>query len=149
MPLTQQKISLIKVTTREFSNWIDDWEEYHRHAEPGMPGCIFGDAEEDDIEPPLLRCCGQDRPQETKPGIVQPSSKPYVTEHDYVAAAHPWLLGVKDKLRRAMNVYEDGELAPDATLMVCGQGRDVVHIKDVEGWKFSSMSLFELLQHYN
>ncbi|KAI8162171.1 hypothetical protein K4K49_010480 [Colletotrichum sp. SAR 10_70] len=124
--ITEPKIGSIAVTVDALRQWQENWLELHeRHADPDDDDCVFGkldpelyaqsddeeendeDDEEDGLE--LLRCCGTDRPAKGKSLIVKPSdvSKGYVTVHDYISAVHPWLMGIREEIIQADNVWGD------------------------------------------
>ncbi|KAH0427929.1 exo-1, 3-beta-D-glucanase [Colletotrichum camelliae] len=125
--VTEPKIGSITVTVDALRQWQENWLELHeRHADPDDDDCVFGkldpelyaqsdeeeeeddeDNEEDRLE--LLRCCGTDRPTKGKSLIVKPSdvSKGYVTVHDYISAVHPWLMGMREEIIQADNVWGD------------------------------------------
>lgn len=109
--LTQPQVASITVTIDVLQIWADEWEESHRHAEPGDEGCVFGqrtqgqeaegeqtqDADEGDGEDGLvlLRCCGTNRPNMHTPRVVRPLSsfgRQHITVHNYLSAVHPWLM---------------------------------------------------------
>jgi hypothetical protein len=116
-PLTQPPVSSVTVKVYELEMWEDEWEESHRHAEPGDPEFVFGEVGDDD-GPRLLRCCGEDRPQKTPPLEVTASEKPYGAVHDYLSAVHPWLMGLRPDILRAKNVREGEPLPAEIKLMV-------------------------------
>ncbi len=134
MPLTRHKISSVAVTLSAFTRWAEDWEQAHQHAEPGDPGCVFGEAEDDETDPPLLRCCGESRPRDTAPLLVRASEQPYVTIHDYVSAVHPWLMDLKDKIRSAMGVWDGRAIPRNKKLVVINAGNDNLKIRDWNSW---------------
>ncbi|KAF9876998.1 hypothetical protein CkaCkLH20_05264 [Colletotrichum karsti] len=123
--LTEPKIGSIAVAVDALRQWQDNWLELHeRHADPDDDDCVFGeldpelyaqsddedeesDQEEDRRE--LLRCCGTDRPVKANSLIFKPSdtSKGYVTVHDYISAVHPWLMGLREEIIQADNVWGD------------------------------------------
>lgn len=152
--LTQPPVSSITVGVYHLDMWADDWEEHHRHAEPGGAGCVFGpvdgqeqeqesggggrdEGDDDDDEQILLRCCGEDRPKDHVPLVVTapPSSgRQHVTVHDYVSAVHPWLMAQRDEILAAKDVWEEGLLPADTKLAVNYHGVDHLMITELEDW---------------
>ncbi|OAQ96890.1 hypothetical protein LLEC1_05321 [Akanthomyces lecanii] len=134
MPVTRHKISSVTVNIRPFERWAEDWEESHRHAEPGIPGCIFGEAEDDETDPPLLMCCGEERPRDTAPVLVRASAKPYLRVHDYMSVMHPWLMERNGRILAALGVWDGRPLPADTKLAVRHAGDDSLSISLWEEW---------------
>lgn len=123
--LTEPEIGSITVHVDVLRQWQEDWLETHeRHADPGDKDCVFGklpdkelyellgsessgdDEDDEDGETELLRCCNTDRPKKAQPLVVN-ASDTYVTVHDYLSALHPWLMGLREDIVRADNVFDD------------------------------------------
>lgn len=138
MPLTRHKISSVTVNIRPFERWAEDWEESHRHADPGIPGCVFGEAEDEETDPPLLRCCGEERPSDTAPVLVRASAKPYLTVHDYLSAVHPWLMERKGRILAALGVWDGRPLPADTKMAVRYAGYDSLGVCVWEDWLASA-----------
>lgn len=119
-PLTRPRISSLSVKVRQLDYWADDWEEWHRHAEPGDSRCEFRDAAlvtgDADDDPRLVYCCGETRPPIHTPlRIKARKDLGYITIHDYVSAVHPWLLELRQDMLRALNFLEDPRPLPAET----------------------------------
>lgn len=134
MPVTRHKISSVSVHLTMLRRWAEDWEAVHQHAEEGMTGCIFGEAEDGETDPPLLRCCGEERPRDTLALLIRASEKPYLTVHDYVSAVHPWLMSLKNRILGAKNVWGDLPVSRDAKLLVANAGDDDLSIQTWDEW---------------
>lgn len=153
--LTEPRVSSIAVMVDDLYIWVDQWEESHRHAEPGDEGCVFGrdpeeeaaegerdddaDADDDDDEDELvlLRCCGMNRPKIHTPLVVKPppaSGRQYITVHDYLSAVHPWLIAQWDDILEARNVWEDRPPSAVTKLAVNYHAPDHLMLGDVEDW---------------
>lgn len=151
--LTQPHVSSITVAVDVLQIWADEWEECHRHAEPGDEGCVFGqvspgqegergrdqeeDADDGEEEQVLLRCCGEDRPKMHTPLVVMPpssSGRQYITVHDYVSAVHPWLIAQWNDILSARNVWGDRPPSADTRLAVNYHGPEHLTINDLEHW---------------
>lgn len=160
--LTEPQVSSITVTVDVLQIWADEWEESHRHAEPGDEGCIFGqvtqgqevegerdeDADADDGEDGLvlLRCCGTNRPSMHTPLVVRPpssSGRQHITVHDYVSAVHPWLMAQWDDILSARNVWGDRPPSADTKLAVNYHGPGHLMIDELEHW----LSLMRGVRH--
>lgn len=153
-PLTEPKIESITVRVSALENWQGDWVEWHRHAELDDENCVFGeldpelyrytedenaddnedDEEDDEAEPDLLRCCDTDRPTRAPRLVVKPSdtSKGYVTVHDYISAVHPWLMGLREDIIQADNIWEDRKPESYKQLVVNYNGLSTLMILDEE-----------------
>jgi hypothetical protein len=142
--LTRLNVSSIRVEVDQLKSWEENWLESHRHAFPGQPGCVYRkiyDDEEDENEGyeeeeglKLIRCCDTERPKETLPLEVRASTQPYVTVHDYVTTVHPWLLGLRQDILQAMNVWEDKPLPEDTKLMVNFNALHDLTIMEEQRW---------------
>ncbi|RYP59998.1 hypothetical protein DL769_008315 [Monosporascus sp. CRB-8-3] len=131
--LTEPKVSSITVKVDDLKTWEDDWLEYHhRHAEPGIEGCVFEEIEAEE-EPELLMCCEEVRPKEHIPLVINASEKPYLTVHDYVTALHPWLMGLRNDILQAKNMW-NYTVPPETKLAVNYQGLDYLMIEEEEFW---------------
>lgn len=126
--LTEPKIGSITVTVYALEMWEQQWLGSHEaHAEPGRPDCLSGelpaverideseiDSDEED-HGDLLRCCDEDRPAKKWKLTVTPSSNldagGFVTVHDYLSAAHPWLKSLRSEIAQADNMW--GSSPPD------------------------------------
>ncbi|KAK7990908.1 hypothetical protein PG990_015188 [Apiospora arundinis] len=118
-PLTEPKIGSITVQVGALDVWEENWwirHEDHRSPdqvrgpppadyEPKNPELFSKRRDEDKVL--LLRCCGEDRPTRRPKLTVVPSDADagFVTVHDYVSAVHPWLVGLRNTIARADNVY--------------------------------------------
>ncbi|TQS32143.1 hypothetical protein Golomagni_07550 [Golovinomyces magnicellulatus] len=125
LPVTEPKVSSIKVILRMLNEYEPDWvswHENHQAAEYVEYGDLdddtrpFGEQREDltweaDSDTPYLaRCCGEDRPIK-KNGLsvrVTPTSGDFVTIRDYVAAVHPWMMSLREDIIGANIVAADG-----------------------------------------
>lgn len=131
---TEPKVSSIAVTESSLDMWEVDWEESHQHAEPGLEGVVFAEAENEDEQPDLLQCCGETRPKTVAPLVVRASEKGFVTILDCVSQVHPWLMGLRGDISRAMNVWE-GQALPDETkLMVFCHAPQSVMVREEQLW---------------
>ncbi|RYP20797.1 hypothetical protein DL767_009382 [Monosporascus sp. MG133] len=135
--LTEPKLSSITVSVDELRDWENDWLEYHRHAEPGIEGCMFEETEaeeetEADEEPELLMCCGEVRPKEHIPLVIKASEQPYLTVHDYVTALHPWLMGLRNDILQVKNMWDNNPLPPETKLAVNYRALAYLQIEEEE-----------------
>lgn len=119
---TERKIGSITVLVDVLRRWQEEWLERHeRHAHADDKDCVFGklsdkelyelrgsesSGDDEDGEMELLRCCDTHRPKKARPLVVN-ASDTYVTVHDYLSALHPWLMGLREDIVRADNVWED------------------------------------------
>ncbi|KAH7184951.1 uncharacterized protein B0J16DRAFT_319752 [Fusarium flagelliforme] len=132
-PLTDPTISCIDVRSSELYWWPDDWSESHRHADPDFDWCVFEFAEEG-VRGRLLECCGEVRPQDHVPLRVEASTRPYVTVHDYLAAVHPWILNLREKI---LSVTWSALPPDDGSRVVLNyNGIDSVSLTSEKSWNF-------------
>lgn len=151
--LTEPRVSSITVRVDVLYIWVDQWEESHRHAEPGGEGCVFGrdpgeqeaegerdndaDATDDEDELVLLRCCGTNRPKIHTSLVVKPpsaSGRHYITVHDYLSAVHPWLVAQWNDILEARDLWEDRPPSAVTKLAVNYHGPEHLLLDDVESW---------------
>lgn len=107
LPLTEPKISSIKVSVYELNLWEEMWLEQHRgHTGAGAEYITYGDLSDDERPYPkemkedggwqsdsdteyLVRCCDEDRPPNSENAatlVVKPSAdNGFVTVHDYIS----------------------------------------------------------------
>ncbi|KAH9230475.1 hypothetical protein K456DRAFT_55552 [Colletotrichum gloeosporioides 23] len=120
--LTEPKIGSITVRVDVLRRWQEEWLERHeRHAHADDKDCVFGklhdkelyklsgsesSGDDEDGEMELLLRCDTDRPKKAQPLVIN-ASDTYVTVHDYLSALHPWLMGLREDIVRADNVWED------------------------------------------
>ncbi|KFY31394.1 hypothetical protein V493_01145 [Pseudogymnoascus sp. VKM F-4281 (FW-2241)] len=126
LPLTEPKISSIKVSVDDLDLWEEMWLEQHRgHTGPSAEYVTYGDLSDDERPYPtemkedggwesdsdteyLVRCCGEDRPLNSENAatlVVEPSAdNGFVTVHDYVSAVHPWLMSLREDILTAKRV---------------------------------------------
>ncbi|KAI7777445.1 hypothetical protein LA080_003540 [Diaporthe eres] len=152
-PLTQPKVSSILVSVDDLEDFPSVWLDGHEpHAEPDSDDCVFGrlgaegagDAEDGDGEVELLRCCGTDLPREIPPLLVEAAEGPYVTVHDYVAAVHPWLLGLRGNILWALNDITEGKPLPAETDLAVGMyGPDSLNIMTEDEWFSDARSAYK------
>lgn len=144
-PLTEPKVSSIKVVVTNLDEWEDTW--YEMHIRDSEPGEIRGDGSEllwgelsdfdpnsDEEGPPhLLVCCGIKRPRKKKrisSIMVKPATLPYITVHDYVSTVHPWLISLRDDLLKTLEVSYDQPLSLEETTMIITCFLDTLTIDD-------------------
>ncbi|KAJ0336589.1 hypothetical protein COL922a_007798 [Colletotrichum nupharicola] len=120
--LTEPKIGSITVHVDVLRRRQEEWLERHeRHAHADDKDCVFGklhdkelyklsgsesSGDDEDGEMELLLRCDTDRPKKAQPLVIN-ASDTYVTVHDYLSALHPWLMGLREDVVRADNVWED------------------------------------------
>jgi hypothetical protein len=119
----------ITVKVFELDTWDHQWEEYHEHADPEDEGCVYGPLD-DDGSGELLECCGEQRPEAPQSLVVDASAKEYVTVHDYVSAAHEWLLEHFSDISSAVNIWDDGEALAGQKLVVIHANLQSLSIMD-------------------
>ena len=96
-----------------------------------------GGDEDGDVEPALLRCCGEDRPKRHVPLVITAplsSGRQHVTVHDYVSALHLWLMAQRDAILAAKDVWEDRPLPVDTKLAVNYHGPGHLMIDELDDW---------------
>ena len=129
-PLTIPAVSSVTVQSRELENHPHWWaSEAHRHADPDFDFCIYGEEDENGTRK-LLRCCGEDRPQEHIPLVVTAATQPFVTIHDYITTIHPWIFSLREEILVAsLNRPED-----NSKLVLNYNGLSSVAISSEEDW---------------
>jgi hypothetical protein len=150
-PLTEPKVSAITVKVDALAMWEDHWLELHRnHSDPNDSGAGASDSgaewgilpdhgEEDDEEGEvhLLRCCGEPRPRKKSISVVvRPAAggEGFVTVHDYLSVVHPWLMGLRGEILRAMSSALSASLSPATELMVNCDALDDLMIELKTDW---------------
>ncbi|KAF6817711.1 hypothetical protein CMUS01_12042 [Colletotrichum musicola] len=146
-PLTEPKVGSVTVSVDVLERWQDQWLERHeRHAHPGDTNNVFGEldaelyeesgeegSEDEDEGPQLLRCCNTDRPRRAPRLVVKPSStEGYVTVRDHISTVHLWLLGQREDIIQADNVWDDKKPAHYERLAVSFAWPDGLHIMNEE-----------------
>lgn len=144
--LTEPPISSITITQYDLNNWEDDWVECHLpHADyDGARWTVDtsdateanedGQTGDDEMGRKLMHCCGEDRPSaQARQLLVQASSKPYLTIHDYVMPVHAWLQTKRNDILRAKGVHEDGPVAMDTLFYVRPTQIDTVGLDNGQG----------------
>ncbi|KAH6714440.1 hypothetical protein BKA61DRAFT_605278 [Leptodontidium sp. MPI-SDFR-AT-0119] len=140
-PISVPKISSVTVGVNQLDHWEDDWEDCHEaHGErgDGQEGRWYGALEDHEYDPQddsdranrLLGCCGEPRPRNKKVRIVvRPASGTFVTVHDYLSTLHPWLMGMKEDIRRSTNVWQGG-----LTDMMVDSGLHCLWVEEKSYW---------------
>lgn len=149
-PLTEPKISSIRIHVDPLDEWGYYWIEKHR--EHVGPGRVYGptrfhsphlsDAQNDEMENEvlLMACCGTRSPRDKGTDVVVQATGDFVTIHDYLSVVHPYLMGRREDILAALNegvLREDCSLPDDTKLMVSwatAKGLDVI---DEEEWESS------------
>ena len=99
---------------------------------------VYGPLEDHEYDPQddergerLLECCGESRPRnmEARIIVVRPASGTFVTVHDYVSALHPWLMGMKEDIRRS-DVWDCGL----TDMMVVSHRLNVLNMQEKPYW---------------
>ncbi|KAH9216064.1 hypothetical protein DL95DRAFT_388074 [Leptodontidium sp. 2 PMI_412] len=140
-PISVPKISSITVGVDELDGWEDAWEDCHEaHGEmgDGQEGRWYGDLEDYEYDPQdedrgnrLLGCCGEPRPRNKKVRIVvRPASGTFVTVHDYLSTLRPWLMGMKEDIRRSTDVWQCGL----TDMMVESNGLNCLGVEEKSDW---------------
>jgi hypothetical protein len=133
--LTDIHISSVGVEVDSLRTWGDQWLEFHRHAGPGVPGCVYGVYDGDPDE--LVRCCGEDRPPAYAPLEVRATGgpgDPYITVHDYVSAVHPWIMGLKADIIKSLNMLEDPPFTEATRLVVSFSTPNMVAVMEEQAF---------------
>ncbi len=127
LPISEPRASSITVHVTELADWEVNWEETHFGHIPE-----FADEEgydgDDDGGVDRVECCGTERPVGRDVSIVVTGtggaaaggSGGFVTVHDFVAAVHPWLMGLRSNILGALATLngEDAPLRAETELMV-------------------------------
>jgi hypothetical protein len=66
--------------------------------------------------------------------VVTASEKPYLTIHDYITAVHPWLMGLREKIIEAMNIWDDEALLSEKKMIVNLNGPDDLMFQEEQDW---------------
>lgn len=137
--LCEPKISSVIVSVTQLQNWESDWKDCHmRHGELGeaQEGRRYGDLSDydpngdSDREEHLLGYCGEPRPRKKNVKIlVKAASGTFVTVHDYLSTVHPWLMGLKEDITKAENVWGIGDVS-DMMVNCNGLARLMITEKD-------------------
>lgn len=126
LPISEPRVSSITVHVSELADWEGNWEEAHFD--------LIADEEGDDSGGvDRIECGGMERPVGKDASIVVigtggvtegggggGSSSGFVTVHDFVAAVHPWLMGLRSDILGALATLngEDAPLPAETELMV-------------------------------
>ncbi|CAG7563471.1 unnamed protein product [Fusarium equiseti] len=95
-PLTEPNISSITVKAYALDLYPDDWEESHqRHMDCDSAMSVY---ERRGGKKTLIECYGEHRPAGHVLLLVNASSQPLITVHDYVTAVHPWSLNLRHEI---------------------------------------------------
>lgn len=159
-PLTEPKIPSVIVRTEQLDEWEEAWLQAHDGHHMAMeqdPRCgddnaefRFGDLPDSDgvndrgmiwdnpdMEGPyhLLRCCGTDRPRGKNATLLVKATGQFLTIHNYVSAVHPWLMGLREDILRAMGDAQESEPLPANTkLLVCWPGPQELDVMEEKEW---------------
>jgi hypothetical protein len=136
-PATEPPVSLIAVTISDLEDWAWRWAENHEDCGEGYDAenqrWIEEDGDEDDDdedEPPrkLVHCCNQDRPQAPPPLKVRPTSKSFITVHDYITQAHAWVENLQADIVKALK--ENAGIRPSTPLYMTLFRLDTPNFRD-------------------
>lgn len=145
LPISEPRASSITVRVSELQDWEDNWEDMHCEH-------VAGEEVGDDHDGGVAGgrgdwCCGTARPVGIKDASVVVTGTGGVTEggggggggfvtvHDYVAAVHPWLMGLRSDILGALGTLngDDAPLPAETELMVnCNALDDLMMEKRAE-----------------
>lgn len=124
LPISEPRVSSITVRVSDLEDWAGNWEETH---------CDYV-ADEEGGDGAGNGCCGMERPAGKDASIVVTGTGgvteggggaggaggDFVSVHDFVAAVHPWLMGLRSDILGALGTLngDDRPLPAETELMV-------------------------------
>ena len=160
LPLTEPKVSSLRLCVDPLDHWDYHWMEKHdQHLDPdekragNVPDdhilygplpreAAYEDGTVDPGDEHLLVCCGQKRPlgKEAKGVVVKPTAGEgpgFVTIHDFISTVHPYLMVRRDEVLAAMSEDPGRTGAPfssETRLFVIWYSAPYVDVLDEADW---------------
>jgi hypothetical protein len=130
-PATDPPVSAISVEVDVLEQWQYNWEMEHGEDDEDHQEWIEDENGEDRK---LVHCCGAARPPAALSLKVLPTTRPFVTVHDYITQVHAWLETFQTNILRAM-----GEtVSPETKLYISLMSLKVLSFEEDIGikWKW-------------
>jgi hypothetical protein len=130
-PATEPPVSSISVEVDVLEQWQYNWEMEHREDDEEDQEWIEDENSEDRK---LVHCCGADRPPGALSLKVLPTTRPFVTVHDYITQIHAWLGTLQTDILKAMGKMD----SPETKLYISLMSLEVLSFEDDIGtmWKW-------------
>ena len=98
-PVTEPPVSSISVQVDVLEQWQYNWEMEHWDDDEEDQEYI---EDENGLDRTLVHCCGAARPPAATSLKVLPTTRPFVTIHDYITQVHTWLGALETDIFKAM-----------------------------------------------
>jgi hypothetical protein len=105
-PATEPPVLSISVGVDVLKQWQYNWEMEHREDDEEDQEWIEDENSEDRK---LVHCCGATRPPAALPLEVLPTTRTFVTVHDYITQVHAWLGTLQTDILQAMGDMASSE----------------------------------------
>ncbi|KAJ6438377.1 hypercellular protein HypA [Purpureocillium lavendulum] len=121
LSLCEPPVSSVTVVPEELQDAADSWEDEHNYYE------------DDDTQGPCRCCDRRAPPHDLKLKVVASKEDGFVTIGDYVAAVHPWLMGLRHHF---LHINTSGRVPwpEDTRLMVSFPYPDDVSVENESTW---------------
>ncbi|KAK0657075.1 hypothetical protein B0T16DRAFT_385681 [Cercophora newfieldiana] len=149
-PLSGPKVSSLQLGVEPLDEWDTNWMENHDcHTDPDgtydPAEVLYGplpdanEYEKQDEDHHLLLCCGEKRPwgRSTPLIKIEATTEDFVTIHDFISVAHPFLMSKRNEILQAMG-EDPGRFnrpfSPETKLMVDWREPRMVDVMDEAEW---------------
>lgn len=124
-PMSEPRISSVKVRIDPLHKYESDWAELHRdHSIPqscdpsyARWGTLSGRDSPDHGRLYMLKCCGEERPPVFSEVLVKARGG-FVTVHDFVSQLHSWLMDRREHILGALSSINVDPLPAETELVI-------------------------------